>query len=481
MEVRADDLAWHVADWSLRPGPLYQRLADALAAAMEEGRIPAGSRLPPERVAGARLNMSRTTVTQAYGRLKERGWVSSTAGSGTTVRHRSQTWVPKVNNPKRPVVELSALVDDSGDAIDLRTWHLSDPGLEADLRRELAAAVEAAPLAHHPHGAPPLRAVLAERYAALGVPTEADQLMITCGGQQALTVTLLALVTSRALIAVENPTSLSIRRGIDVTGRRPLPVPIVDGGIDLSALERLVAHGTAPDLVIVRPTAQDPTGVVMDADRRWQLASWAHRHGVWVLEDLRGFDLARSTPMPLCGHTATERVLSFGSASAVLGRRLELGWLRAAPSVLEALVRTRLGIGSAPSAAAQLALATLLASDPQLAATRALRVAKLVEDAADDVNALMPTWRVAVPPAGPYLWADVGPGLGSVTAAAARQVGVLVVSGEELGYYSAGADHIRIAAVDDARVGEACRRLASITYPRRRRTGRRGGHGVRGS
>src|SRR5260370_35278018 len=81
--------------WQAAPGPLYRRLAAAIAAAVAAGRLPAGSRLPAERPLAAALAVSRTTVIGAYDVLREAGWVESRRGSGTRVRALSPALPPE--------------------------------------------------------------------------------------------------------------------------------------------------------------------------------------------------------------------------------------------------------------------------------------------------------------------------------------------------------------------------------------------------
>src|ERR1700686_532078 len=81
--------------WQAAPGPLYRRLAAAIAAAVTGGRLPAGSRLPAERPLAAALAVSRTTVIGAYDLLREEGWVESRRGSGTRVRALSPAFPPE--------------------------------------------------------------------------------------------------------------------------------------------------------------------------------------------------------------------------------------------------------------------------------------------------------------------------------------------------------------------------------------------------
>src|SRR5437867_9422989 len=76
-----------LGDWPRGEGPLYQRLAAAIRAAIERGDLPAGTRLPAQRVLAGWLEVSRTTVVMAYEALAAEEWLEGRQGSGTTVRH----------------------------------------------------------------------------------------------------------------------------------------------------------------------------------------------------------------------------------------------------------------------------------------------------------------------------------------------------------------------------------------------------------
>src|SRR5688572_10427187 len=68
---------------ALDRSPAYVGLADGLRMLISDGRITVGTRLPSERELTTRLGVSRTTVTRAYGRLRERGYLVSRQGSGS--------------------------------------------------------------------------------------------------------------------------------------------------------------------------------------------------------------------------------------------------------------------------------------------------------------------------------------------------------------------------------------------------------------
>ncbi len=79
---------------------LRHQIAGQIAAAIRNGNLPGGSRLPSSRLLARLLHVSRGTVVDAYEALLERGLIIATAGSGVRVAHRSPC-VPNLGNLKR--------------------------------------------------------------------------------------------------------------------------------------------------------------------------------------------------------------------------------------------------------------------------------------------------------------------------------------------------------------------------------------------
>src|SRR3954451_380447 len=75
-------------EWQRFDGPLYVQLTAALRAAIEAGELPAGRRLPPERLLAAYLSVGRRTVARAYEALSDRALVDRRQGGGARVRGR---------------------------------------------------------------------------------------------------------------------------------------------------------------------------------------------------------------------------------------------------------------------------------------------------------------------------------------------------------------------------------------------------------
>ncbi|MFF9274860.1 aminotransferase-like domain-containing protein [Streptomyces griseosporeus] len=180
-------------------------------------------------------------------------------------------------------------------------------------------------------GEPALRAALAERISGRGLPTAADDLLITTGSQQGLSLLASALLEPGDTVLVEDPCYLAALQVFGLAGARVVAVPTDADGADPRALEELVVR-ERPKLFYTVPTFQNPTGRTMPAERRAAVADVAARRGVWILEDDPYGDLrydGERVPWIAACPGAQDRTVLLGSFSKVMAPGLRLGWLRA--------------------------------------------------------------------------------------------------------------------------------------------------------
>ncbi|MEU9554881.1 PLP-dependent aminotransferase family protein [Streptomyces fumanus] len=180
-------------------------------------------------------------------------------------------------------------------------------------------------------GEPALRAALADRTTARGLPTAPDDLLVTTGSQQALSLLTTALLEPGDTVLVEDPCYLAALQVFGFAGARVLPVPGDAHGPDPEALEDLVAR-ERPKLLYTVPTFQNPTGRTMPAERRAAVAEVAARRGLWIIEDDPYGELrfeGERVPWIAAHEAARDRTVLLGSFSKVMAPGLRLGWLRA--------------------------------------------------------------------------------------------------------------------------------------------------------
>ena len=180
-------------------------------------------------------------------------------------------------------------------------------------------------------GEPALRDALAARSTVRGLPTGTDDLLVTTGSQQALSLLATALLEPGDTVLVESPCYLAALQAFGFAGARIVPVPGDEHGVDPVALEELVVR-ERPKLLYTVPTFQNPTGRTLPAERRAAVAAVAARRGLWIVEDdpygeLR-YDGDR-VPWIAAHPGAEDRTVLLGSFSKVMAPGLRLGWLRA--------------------------------------------------------------------------------------------------------------------------------------------------------
>ncbi|WP_246595143.1 PLP-dependent aminotransferase family protein [Actinoplanes auranticolor] len=300
-------------------------LVDALRAAIADGRLAAGARLPATRALAADLGLSRGVVVEAYQRLTDEGLLSGRTGAGTVVTGLAA----QPREPSRPR-EASAmrlpLPPSAGVDLDLSPGvpDLSAFPRAAWLRAEravLATATNADLGYGDPRGNPRLRTELAGWLARTrGVQTGADDLIVVNGVAQALAL-LAQTARSQGVteVAVEDPGSRGTRDELAHWGLQPVPVPVDGEGL---RVDRLAATGL--DSVLLTPAHQFPTGVVLSPARRRALLAWP---GLIIEDDYDAEHRYDRAPVAALQASAPDRVAYTGSVSKSLAPGMRLGWL----------------------------------------------------------------------------------------------------------------------------------------------------------
>ncbi|UXX93881.1 PLP-dependent aminotransferase family protein [Streptomyces sp. AD2-2] len=259
-------------------------------------------------------------------------------------------------------------------------------------------------------GEPVLRNALAARTSARGPATGADDLLVTTGSQQALSLLATALLEPGDVVLVEQPCYLAALQVFAFAGARIVAVPGDAAGVDPEALDELVVR-ERPKLFYTVPTFQNPTGRTLPADRRAAVAEVAARRGVWIVEDDPYGELrfeGERLPWIAAQESAADRTVLLGSFSKVMAPGLRLGWLRAPTDLLRACVVAKQAADLHTPTVNQLAAARYLA-DNDLDAHVA-RVAAVYRDRRDAMLAGLPnslpegsSWER--PEGGMFLWA----------------------------------------------------------------------------
>jgi 2-aminoadipate transaminase len=233
------------------------------------------------------------------------------------------------------------------------------PAAELFPAEEIGAAAEQAvaeaPLATLQYGPTegygPLRELVASWLHRLELPVVPDQLLMTAGSQQGLDLIGRLLIDPGAPVAVEEPTYLGALQAWQTCQPRYLPLPVDDEGLDVEALEALLAGGARPRFLYLVSCFQNPTGVTLSAERRLRLIELAARYDLAIVEDDPYGELyyegRRTTPLAaldIARHGELRHVIYLGTLSKLLAPGMRVGWLAAPRGIFDRFVMLKQGM-----------------------------------------------------------------------------------------------------------------------------------------
>jgi DNA-binding transcriptional MocR family regulator len=363
-----------------------------------------------------------------------------------------------------------------GSVIDLGCAALPAP--EPWLTQAVQGALqELPPYAHthgdYPAGLPALRAMIAERYTARGIPTMPEQIMVTTGAMGAMDAICHLFAGRGERIAVESPSYANILQLMREAGARLVPVAMAEGlrGWDLDRW-RQVLRDAAPRLAYVVADFHNPTGALADEDQRRRLVDAARAAGTVLVVDETMSELHldpelddAAMPRRVCGFDpAGSTVITVGSASKAFWAGMRIGWVRAAPDVIRSLVAARAYADLGTPVLEQLAVNWLMSTGgwEQAVEIRRGQAREMRDALVTAVRRELPDWEFEVPRGGLTLWVRTGGLSGSRLAEAGERVGVRVPSGPRFGVDGAFEGYVRLPfTVGGAVADEAAVRLAA--------------------
>jgi len=458
-------------------GPAYRLLADSIRSAVLDGRLSVTSGLPSERELAARMTLSRTTVAAAYALLRTEGWLDSRRGSGSRLRLPEQ-YSPQDGRTIGPAGLFGYPALTGHDDIDLSTASLPAPA--GPLHRALASATQdlhryLGGNGYAPFGLPVLRERIAEHYAASGVPTSAEQILVTSGAQHAFTIALHEFSLPGDGVMLECPTYPVVLDAVRAARRIPGPIGLPGPGTGATPEAKawdgdLIAatlRQAAPRLAYLIPDFQNPTGALMDQATREQIVLAAQSRNTMLLidESFRDLPFPGHGPLPprMAAFDNGLRVLSLGSLSKAMWGGLRIGWVRAAPAVINRLATSRaLGDMSGP-VLEQLIAAHLLADPDEALGVQRQRLADGSAVLTAALAQQLPQWRVTRPEGGVSLWVQLPGPFATELARLAPTVGIRIAPGPRFGPDGTMESYLRLPFTQSPdKLIDAVGRLAAI-------------------
>src|SRR4051812_44101039 len=333
---------------------LVRRFTDAI----EAGKLEPGEKLPTTRALAADAGVNHLTAARVYRRLAEQGYVTASVGRGTFVR----TLVPAASEeqgddwqvwamPDRPQTYPEQVMDDAfrlanePGIISLATGWPSPrlypteelAQITADVFREEGGAALNYLTAE---GLYPLREQIAHKWR---FATDPEEIIVTSGARQAIDLVCRALLEPGDVAVVESPTFIGLLSSLRSTGARVIGVPFDRDGLDLDALEHVLARHEVK-LCALQTVSQNPTGRDLSPERRERLARLAKERNFFVLEDGVYSDVRFDdgpVPPPL-RELAPGHVIYCDSLSKTVGGGLRMGWIAARGPVFDRLAMLKL-------------------------------------------------------------------------------------------------------------------------------------------
>ena len=359
---------------------LSRQLYQALRERVLDGRLSGGARLPASRDLAAALGISRNSVVRAYDQLYAEGFIEGRIGNGTYVVQLPQkaqapkklstnlstgfstglptglstksSFLPVITSSK--VIHSTALHKVSRHSLDLppsgppRAFRVGIPAFDLfpfEVWSKLQAAFWRKPDLQQlcygdPAGDERLRGLIAAYLrTSRGLSCSAEQILITCGAQQGISLCAQLLVELGEGVAVENPGYHAAAQAFAIAGAQVLGVPVDQEGMKCDALAGLPTCR----LAYVTPSHQYPSGVTMSLARRLELLAWAERTQGWIVEDDYDGEYRYSgAPLsPLAALDRTGRVIYVGTFGKVAFPALRLGYLVLPHALIEPFAQRR--------------------------------------------------------------------------------------------------------------------------------------------
>ncbi len=310
-----------------------------------------GDRLPSVRELMSQLGVSPTTVRAAVAELIRSGTVETVPGRGTFVAAPSRRRARSGDRAWQTLALGSTITGEdllaplratpTPDTIDLAGGY-PHPGLYPDslITRALRRAVRRpGVLGRAPvEGIAPLREWFAEQ---LG-PDGGHRVLITPGGQAALSLIFRSLALTGDTVLMESPTYVGAVGAARAAGLVPVPVPMDDRGVLVEGLAAAVDR-TGGRILYIQPRFHNPTGATLAPERRPAVMDLARRHGLIVVEDdwLHDLDDPWHRQEPLAADDPDGHVVHVRSLTKSISPAVRIAAVSAAGAIFERIRATR--------------------------------------------------------------------------------------------------------------------------------------------
>jgi DNA-binding transcriptional MocR family regulator len=411
---------------------LYEAVAGRISHLIDEGTFQPGDRIPSVRNLSRQLKVSVSTVMEAYRLMEDRGRIEARPQSGYYVRSS----FPAISEPDQSEPASEPMPVSNNDLIlrigrDSRNPALLKLGaatpnpalLPLDrLNRTLAAVTRADSTLggsyDDPAGCEPLRVQIARRLIGVGCTLAPDEVIVTIGCKEAITLALRAVCQQGDTVAIESPMFYGILQSIESLGLRALEIPTHPrDGISIEALSYAVDHNDVRACLVI-PNFNNPLGSCIPEDRKRALVELLAERGIPLIEDDIYGELYHGTERPRVAksYDKSGNVLLCSSFSKTVAPGYRVGWI--APGRFHRQVEhLKSAMNLASPTPTQMAVAAFLENGGYDHHLRRIRrvYARQVASMAQAVSNYFPEGTKLTRPTGGFvLWVELPEGIDSI-------------------------------------------------------------------
>jgi len=357
---------------------LYDQVSSHITKLIENGTLNSGDRAPSLRGLSRQLKVSITTVSQAYSELVDQGVLQAKPQSGYYINGAVNTaQLPRKTStccqPRK--VRFSNLFEEVfAQANDPRIAPLGAavPSMELMPVKALMTATkrvinqfpEACLNYSFSPGKRRLREVIARRYSRQGLNIDPDEIIITTGATEAISLSLQAVAQRGDIIAVESPAYFSLLRLIERMGMLAVELDTdPETGICLDALENAIDTMKIKAVIVV-PNFSNPIGALMPDDAKKAMVNLLESNNIPLIEDdvYGSLHFDEERPRVAKFYEQKGKVLTCSSFSKTLAPGYRVGWVISSEHYRNDILEWKQSTSSATTSLTQLALAEFLSS-----------------------------------------------------------------------------------------------------------------------
>ncbi|MFC7678816.1 PLP-dependent aminotransferase family protein [Paenibacillus sp. GCM10028914] len=318
--------------------PISRQIYNRFRSQILQGELRSGEKLPSTRELASSLHVSRNVIVEAYEQLLAEGYIEGRHGSGTYVADGTymeltpkEPFIPH-HFPSEPKLKTNDLIDFRHG---IPALNLFPRKLWGDLAKRICMESPDGAFGYgNPEGRSELRMVLTRYlYKTRGVLCDPDQIIVTTGATQALSMISKLLAKIGSDIIIEDPITHEIHSIFTQPGTTICPVPVDESGIRPD----LIREGLNPSFIYITPSHQFPLGGVLPIQRRAQLIQYAAKTGCYIIEDDYDSEFRyEGAPVSSLQGLSPEQVIYIGTFSKILSPALRMGYIILPRNLIEA-------------------------------------------------------------------------------------------------------------------------------------------------